>query len=144
MFRNIVNTLKHWYQRIKYGISFKDIQHPAQYFSKTIVRMSSMLANSERYVELYESYNDPQIETMLHQEWNTVLKIIQMGFLVEQDIAEGNFIDTFNDSPEKRILFAQHMKEHPDQFEGVSFLQKHDKELKDRAWYYLKNLFHEL
>jgi len=132
-------TIKHWYQRARYGFSYQDCWGIDYYLAgiipKMVKRMRDNLCGTPG--SIYEKYGD---EKGL-EYWDNILGTIQNAFQIEQDILDDKIFDIID--PESRKKMQEMIDQKHDYLDG-HLITSEELEVRTLGWKYFTEYFHNL
>ena len=99
----ILDFLKHAYQRIKYGYSYRDVWSIDMWFLEVVPKMLNDLAKNT-YGAPQSFFNDDADESNEgFEKWRDTLKLIATKFTnAKEDTIKNEYVDTMHDIWQKR------------------------------------------
>lgn len=124
-------TLKHYYQRARYGYSYRDCWSVDWHLANIIPKMIRQLKQNTPV--------HPVDMTM--DEWKDILDKIARAFELEYEILDNTLYDCKTKSNEQKV---KQLIEKENHFEGCRIMTAEERKKKDEGWRLFKRYFHSL
>jgi len=141
------SNFKHWYQRARYGYSYRDCWSIDYYLADIIPKMINQLKKNLHGVpgdiaNKYVTENEHDIEmTQATAEWESILDKIANAFKLEYEILDSTLYDCADKKEEK--FMKERMKE-KDYYTNCRIMTKKEKNSRDEGWKLLRKYFGSL
>jgi len=141
------SNFKHWYQRARYGYSYRDCWSIDYYLADIIPKMINQLKKNLHGVpgdiaNKYVTKNEHDIEmTQATAEWESILDKIANAFKLEYEILDSTLYDCADKKEEK--FMKERMKE-KDYYTNCRIMTKKEKNSRDEGWKLLRKYFGSL
>jgi len=141
------SNLKHWYQRARYGYSYRDCWSIDWYLADIIPKMINQLKENLHGVPsdiaakwAKEDKNDDDMKMAMY-DWETILNRIANAFELEYEILDHTLFDCRNKTEEKRM---KKLMEDKDTFEGCRIMTTKEKKARNEGWTLFRKYFYSL
>ena len=141
------SNFKHWYQRARYGYSYRDCWSIDWYLADIIPKMINQLKENLHGVpgDIADKYvaEDKHDIDMTHAtaEWESILDKIANTFKLEHEILDHTLYDCKNKKEENKM--KELMKE-GDCYDGCRIMTREEKASRDGGWKLLRKHFGNL
>lgn len=140
------SNFKHWYQRARYGYSYRDCWSIDYHLSDIIPKMIREMRKDLNGCpgEIVEKWNGGKTDndmTMAMLEWETVLYKIADAFELEHEILDGVLYDCKDEESENKM---RELMKKEGCFEGCRIMTQEEKDLRDEGWKYFRKYFYNL
>ena len=140
------SNFKHWYQRARYGYSYRDCWSIDYHLSEIIPKMIRDMKKNLNGCpgDIADNWNGGETDDdmkMAMYEWETVLDKIANAFELENEIINHTLFDCRNKKEEKRM---KKLMEDKDTFEGCRIMTTEEKVLRDKGWKLFRKYFYSL
>ena len=141
------SNFKHWYQRARYGYSFRDTWDIHYYLGDIIPKMIRDMAQDINGVpgEIADRWNDMATDEdndNAMNEWKDVLNSIAYTFELEQEISNDTLYDCGTDKEQKKRM--QELIDDGGSFDGCRIMTTAEQCARTKGWKLFQRYFHNL